>query len=348
MTKDQNNRNFLEYLLDDKEFKDGILKSSDLSDKTIRGYKTSYPEYSREIELAAHILRSQKFNIEDEVNEDYDAIWGKLQNEIVSDKSDNWDASGKRVNWWYAAAAVITIVISVWVFKEEIASFQENQADVEQIVKHNPKGRKSTITLVDGTKVILNSESTLTYLTRFSEKERKVELVGEAFFEVTRDEKRPFIVTTGAVNTTVLGTSFNIRHFPDEENSYISVATGKVKVSMSDGTNRIEEILVPGEQIISSKDNKYFKKQSYSYKNVFLWKEKVLFFDHAEWEEIQTRLERWYGVDIVYENLKGSVDYSGQFDDQNLENVLLSIGYSLDFTFKKTDAERYEISFNDK
>ncbi|MEQ8553077.1 MAG: FecR domain-containing protein [Cyclobacteriaceae bacterium] len=208
------------------------------------------------------------------------------------------------------------------------------------MLKSNPKGIKSVITLSDGSRVTLNSESTISYPRRFHGDKRVVVLEGEAFFEVEKDKEHPFVVVSGNTSTTALGTSFNIRHYPNETESYISLATGKVKVESNAGGRTEGEILLPGEQIVASKDMITFKKKNYDYKEVFLWKEKVIYWNHASWQEIANTLERWYGVSVEVNGLMKEISYSGQFDDQSLENVLVSMGYTLGFNHTLNDNKK--------
>jgi ferric-dicitrate binding protein FerR (iron transport regulator) len=207
----------------------------------------------------------------------------------------------------------------------------------EQIVyitKANPAGQKTTILLEDGSKVLLNAASTLNYPEHFSSAERRLQLQGEAFFEVAKDTHRPFTVVANGIATTALGTSFNIRAYEDEKTISIALATGKVQV---DGgmLDRGNYELHPGESITYDKEEKNFKKEPFDPKEQLAWKEGIIYFHDASFQQIINKLAQWYGVNFTVENHPGpSWKYTGEFNNENLENVLLSISYAKKFDFE--------------
>ncbi|MEQ9218707.1 MAG: FecR domain-containing protein [Cyclobacteriaceae bacterium] len=330
-----NQSEYLDALLDDPHFKEAVFNKSGLLDDFIR----SHPASHKTIEIAIRILKSQRFSVEEDIEEDFNEIRSKLFDyNLTADLSNNNQESRSINKWWWAAAAIIFCCgLGYWLISNmEFEGNSSQLADVNEsgVIKINPAGQKSTIILSDGSKVILNAESSISYPKQFGST-RAIKLSGEAFFEVTQDPEKPFIVITGNLSTTALGTSFNIRHYPDEQNSYVSLATGKVLVKVQEGSNEIQDILVPGEQVISKKDQVSLQKINYNYKDVFLWKEKVIYFNHADWATITKTLERWYGVKISSNEPLRIVDYTGQFDNQSLELVLKSLSYSLGFNYNQ-------------
>lgn len=157
-----------------------------------------------------------------------------------------------------------------------------------------PRGGIYSLILSDGTKVFLNSESELRYPVRFIEGNREVDLKGEAFFEVTPDSLRPFIVKTGELQTRVLGTSFNVLAYTDEPAIQTTLFTGRVEVSVAN--TMLKEMLVPGMQAswkVGSGD--------ISVKNVnmdiqSLWRDGIIMLDDDELESVMRMLSRWYNV----------------------------------------------------
>tara|TARA_Y100001972_G_scaffold126274_1_gene179613 strand:- start:87 stop:1145 length:1059 start_codon:yes stop_codon:yes gene_type:complete len=334
MSKDSTG-DFLDRLLEDEHFKNIVLAEDK---EMLEEFRNAHPEAESDIDLAIDIVRSQQFSIEEELEEDFSQIHDQLFSRLKSGQKLKPEQAFRlpwRKSWYLAASVVLVLGLAYWVAFNKIPEKEviaQNQGQSEQVVKTNPKGIKSVITLSDGSRVTLNSESTISYPRRFHGDKRVVLLEGEAFFEVEKDREHPFVVISGNTSTTALGTSFNIRHYPDEIESYISLATGKVKVEGKAGGRNEGEILLPGEQIVASKDMITFKKKNYDYKEVFLWKEKVIYWNHASWQEISNTLERWYGVSVEVKGLKKEISYSGQFDDQSLENVLVSMGYTLGFS----------------
>lgn len=196
-----------------------------------------------------------------------------------------------------------------------------------------PPGVKSYLTLQDGSKVILNSGSSLRYIKNFEKSQRQLELVGEAYFEVAKDSLRPFKVITGAVTTTALGTSFNIKAYENEGLS-IALLTGKVEVDVKmDHPEKVR--LVPGEALNIDLQNQQFQKLGFDEEIIMAWTKKTIIFDHTPISEIIRVLENWYGVQIKSNNRpnKGLI-VSGVFRDQTLENILEGLSYSGRFDYE--------------
>ncbi|HTE34473.1 MAG TPA: FecR domain-containing protein [Chryseolinea sp.] len=210
---------------------------------------------------------------------------------------------------------------------------------VEWITKDAPFGQKSIITLTDGSKVFLNSGSSVSFPKEFSAELREIRLTGEAFFEVVRNPLQPFHVHTGNVTTKVLGTSFNVQAFDNEDIS-ITVATGKVQVVASIPNDKSAEDDV-SEAILNPMEQGVFKGHKWITSQVELprflaWKNNTLRFEDAAMSQVAGALERWYNVQIEFENeqIKGCM-INGQFKDQSLKNVLNSIRYMYNIDYRQ-------------
>ncbi len=161
-----------------------------------------------------------------------------------------------------------------------------------------PKGgRIATIILADGTRVYLNSESSLKYPVQFSGRERTVELQGEAYFEVAADALRKFKVITGETSTEVLGTSFNIKSYPEEGASFITLLTGGIKVS--EGAK--SALPKAGEQCVCDSVAGW-KIKPVNTEEVVAWKNGYFQFESATLKTIAQEVSRWYNVHFVFEN----------------------------------------------
>lgn len=210
----------------------------------------------------------------------------------------------------------------------------------EWITKEAPYGQKSIVTLTDGSKVFLNSGSSISFPREFSQEIREITLSGEAFFEVVKNPAQPFIVRSANVTTKVLGTSFNIQAFVGNE-IRVTVETGKVQVDATiqdeeSGTRMRQVFLNPSEQAV-------LKGQEWSTSRVDLnnslaWRNNTIRFDEATMAEVANELERWYNVRMSFENegIRNCL-INGQFKDQSLENVLKSIQYMYNVDFKYTN-----------
>ena len=157
------------------------------------------------------------------------------------------------------------------------------------------------LVLGDGTKGWLNSASSLNYPVQFAEKERCVELDGEAYFEVTPDPERPFIVKSGDVQTRVLGTAFNFSAYRGENASTITLLTGKVAVS---APGHAERVLLPGQQLKYDAENRKTVIKEVDAEDFVVWKDGLFLFNDCGLEEIIPRLSRWYGVTFHYDREK--------------------------------------------
>ena len=195
-----------------------------------------------------------------------------------------------------------------------------------------PPGVKSNLTLQDGSRVILNSGSSLRYIKNFEPQERVLELQGEAFFEVEEDKDRPFTVKTGPVVTTALGTSFNIKAY-ENESLDISLITGRVVVTQ-EKTSSQQVNLKKGEGLQIDLKEERMKRFSFNKGKVLAWTNKTIVFDRMPMHEIKRVLENWYGVKISFFNSpKKDLEVSGRFQDQTLEDVLEGLSYSARFKF---------------
>jgi transmembrane sensor len=158
-----------------------------------------------------------------------------------------------------------------------------------------PKGGQYQITLIDGTKVWLNAASTLKYPAQFDNGERKVELSGEAYFEVTKDKKKPFRIVSADQEIEVLGTHFNVNAYSDEAAIRTTLLEGSVKVFRK-STAEDYKILNPGQQSVLMPDA--FSVKKVDTEEAIAWKEGFFVFDNDNLKMIMRKLERWYDVDV--------------------------------------------------
>ena len=164
-----------------------------------------------------------------------------------------------------------------------------------------PQGKVAKIVLPDGSRVWLNARSSLIYPNKFlTGQPRKVKLNGEAYFEVAHDKSRPFIVETEKVQTRVLGTSFNVRSYNDE-NPIVTLVSGSVQVSVSKGIGRKSStILKPGQQWLLS-EGKWTTMDVDT--NVFTcWRDELFYFDGQTLREIMVEIGRWYNMTVLLDN----------------------------------------------
>lgn len=164
---------------------------------------------------------------------------------------------------------------------------------------YNPKASQPVaLTLTDGTKVWLNSESSLRYPIAFNGNERKVEITGEAYFEVAKDPSKKFIVdAAGKGEVEVLGTHFNINSYNDENEVKVTLLEGSVKTSIA---NLQTEILKPGQQAIIA-NNQLSKNNKVNVEQVMAWKNGLFHFEGTDLQTVMRQIQRWYNVNVLYE-----------------------------------------------
>jgi ferric-dicitrate binding protein FerR (iron transport regulator) len=182
-----------------------------------------------------------------------------------------------------------------------------------------PRGSKIvTLKLSDGTQVWLNSESSLRYPASFTGIERKVEITGEAYFEVAHSASVPFIVKDNAIEIKVLGTHFNFNTYQDEGTNKVTLLEGSIAVSMGSYKN----VIKPGQQAQISKDIKVIN--AVDLEEVMAWKNgKFQFGVNSDLHVIMKKIARWYDVDVEYESGRITQRFGGELPmDSNLSQVL--------------------------
>lgn len=172
-----------------------------------------------------------------------------------------------------------------------------------------PRGSEYNVMLADGTMVFLNAGSEIYYPAAFSGDKREVGLKGEAYFEVAKDESRPFFVQTGDIRIRVLGTSFNVTSYPERERIETTLEQGRIQIT--NGKELID--VVPGEQVIYDKKNNLFEVKFIDTKLYTSWKDGYYKFEQMPLEEIMETLALWYDLNVFYANAEvKSLEFTGR------------------------------------
>lgn len=210
-----------------------------------------------------------------------------------------------------------------------------NEQNTTYSLANTSYGEKKQVTLPDGTQLVLNSCSSLRYPNRFNGKERKVELDGEAYFRVARNEAMPFIVTTQNFNVRVLGTHFDVKSYPKDEIVSVNVESGKVQVDLPEAMMR----LTAREQVlINTLSGEYTKKKEE--REVAVWIKGGLRFSSTPIRDVARELERVYNCRITFApGYEFTNLISGEHDNKSLESVLQSIEYVSGVKHKKEGKE---------
>ena len=190
-----------------------------------------------------------------------------------------------------------------------------------------PKGGQYKIVLPDSSRVWLNAASSLKYPTNFSAENRMVELKGEAYFEVSPDKQRPFLVKNDRQLTRVLGTQFNISAYEEEETVKTTLVEGAVSVVpssiSSSGASHLSTVLKPGEQ--STMLNGKTSVATVDLAPYISWKKGVFYFDETKLTEAMSQLSRWYDVEVVYSDKVSDTYFYGEISRTKTLSAVLAI-----------------------
>ena len=174
----------------------------------------------------------------------------------------------------------------------------------------------------------MNAESELDFPVDFVGKERVVRLKGEAYFEVKPDAAHPFIVETRGVRTRVLGTSFNIKAYDNEESIFTTLLTGKVKVSAI-GEENESVVLTPGMQSEWQENGQKMSVKKVNAENFTAWRQGAFMFDNENIMVVTRVLERWYGLKFIYNENVHEHTFSGRLSkDEPLESILETLTFT--------------------
>jgi transmembrane sensor len=192
------------------------------------------------------------------------------------------------------AASLMLIAGIFWITTDQKNSSKSNT--LSSITKKATNRSESKFLLLeDSTQVWLNATSSLEYPDQFGAGKREVYLSGEAYFDVKHADKIPFIIHTGNVSTTVLGTAFNIKAYPGQKSITISVSRGKVKVTRPDGW---ETTLIKGQQLKLEEENRKRIERNIATEEIAAWQKGNLVYDDEAMEDVVADLQRVYNVEI--------------------------------------------------
>ncbi|MDR2948264.1 MAG: FecR domain-containing protein [Prevotella sp.] len=248
-------------------------------------------------------------------------IWSKLHKQIQSEPVGNLAVPVKysllQKGLRIAASVLIPLFcIGLGYFASENKGTRGN----DKITVRAEAGQKAGIQLPDGSSILLNSSSSLTYDGSFNNKERIVYLQGEAYFEVNKDKARPFIVKVNDISVEALGTSFDVKAYPDDNYIMATLIEGSIRVK----SPYQSEVLFSNEKLTLSKSNGAFTKNSLpdAAKNIS-WIDNRLAFEQEPLGNIAKILERMYSIRIIFasDELK-DIRFSGVINNNSLDNVL--------------------------
>ncbi len=204
----------------------------------------------------------------------------------------------------------------------------------------NPRGTRSEILLPDGSKVWLNSQSKLTYPKQFAENVRELNLEGEAYFDVSHNPLRPFVVHSPTATVTAFGTKFYVSEFLGSNRFASGLIDGKINVSVADKQILIEEPMGVSYQ----KEEKSFRNESSPDPACYAWKDGRLVLRDATLGDLQERLENWYNISIqLNPDYQNSFGYTLTITDEPLENIIALVQKITPVAFIQTGENSYRV-----
>jgi ferric-dicitrate binding protein FerR (iron transport regulator) len=248
----------------------------------------------------------------------------------------------KRFSIWKIAAMLVLAAVSGFMAAYLLTGGPSPKTSLVWFETLVPRGEKSLLLLPDGSKVWMNSESSLSYPANFMDGNRNVKLNGEAYFEVAKHNGSVFTVETPDYNVRVLGTKFNLMAYENFNRTETTLIEGMIEIQK--GKQIID--VVPG-QTFTYKDNQFFSKETKAAKSS-RWKDDVFDFDQITFQEMVIRLERWYDVDIEIrsEELK-QITYSGVFkNEETIEEVLNTFQLTMPIRYTRDGFRKFNIRMN--
>lgn len=289
-----------------------------------------------ELEAFFKLLES---NDDHEIKALMSATWDVLpletkQLKINDIKKKTWSLS----RWTSVAAALLLIAGFVYFFKTDMFRVV-NPVHERQML--SLAGERKQLQLADGTKVWLSPNSKLSYPDKFNGKQRLISLQGEAFFEVAHDASHPFIIKTGKVSTTVLGTSFNISACRNNNTVNVTLVAGKVAVALETKNDIRTEVMLPNQQIIVDMAGDRLTKINFPGASSFLNKRLGIFeYRGTALEEVMKDIESQYALSIQAKNDLSDNAFYGNLDmNDSIEQTLDKLCLVMDATWKKNGGQ---------
>jgi ferric-dicitrate binding protein FerR (iron transport regulator) len=329
----------------DEFFVSWALDPDEESDRFWTCWQQEHPGKARilhEARLLVLLMHSRPFRVEEERKKQ---IWQNIQQLAFTTKSSeqalhhNGVQTRRKIyhlrSFWYQVAAMLVLTTGIFYTTNKL---WQNDGHV---VTENARGKKSIIYLPDGTKVWLNAESRITYPSAFKDLAvREVSLEGEAFFDVTENKDKPFIVKTSRLHLKVLGTAFNVKSYSNESTVETTLLRGKVMVEVDDEGDRplSSMVLKENEQAVYSTVSNQLSLSRVQAESVVSWKEGKLVFVNKPFAEIETELERWYGVEIIRQDqTKADCRFTTSIENEPITKILELFRATSDVTYEIND-----------
>ncbi len=302
----------LEDFLDDAEFCEWARSERPDLDESYRELLRKCPEQKSVFQKACRLISL----FDDEKLKTDPARKLRIREEINRIYFHRKRSSGYRLVFRYAAVFAVFVMVaslSLYFIFSNSQNEKEWPAEMNQVAV--PYGKQSKVVLADRTEVWLNAGSRLVYPSTFDEGKRKVQLEGEAFFKVSKDKARPFMVETTHTTIKVLGTSFNVKAYPDDKTEETVLVEGSVSVHIGKGIFRKDILLRPDQRIIAGGDpDQPYVLSEVNVQNYTSWIDGLFSFKDEPLSTVLERVSRFYDIKIQCEDADVDKKISGKLD----------------------------------
>lgn len=300
--------------------------------------KANVSEYKKLEKLVINIERKGTGISENEIKDSRRKVLDRVLSEVE-------EKPVRSIFLWtkYAASIALIIGLTWWLSSQKVV--ETSTSPIAMVEIHTEGGERRTMILPDGSEVVMNANSSISYPENFEGTKREITLKGEAFFKVKRNTEKPFVVYSSDVITTVLGTSFNI--YENEEETSVTVVSGKVKVQAKEGNDQVA-YLVKDDQLVYLKSTGLISMNQTNSRLYADWSKGILHFDNLSFDEAIQKLENWYKVDIECSS-KDLLNRSlkGTYDNKPLEYILEDLKFILDLKIRYENDSTIQIIQNE-
>lgn len=286
-------------------------------------------------------------------NEDLDQFDELLRETWTNEKESEQrhtkaDHTIQKINTWQKTKTLRRVVaiascllvgfIGITLVKQNF-EFSDSIKESTQIIVSTKKGQRKKIMLPDSSIVELNSNSTLSYGQSFDKETRELLFTGEAFFDIKKNPQKPFIIRHEKMYIKVLGTSFNVRSYEDENEFEVFVKTGLVEIGENKASSENEHVFgrfKPNDLFLYKQDTELASiKHQVGENYITGWRDHILIFENQKFTDVAEKLERWYGLNITIEDevLRGQ-QFTGEFKHLSIRQVLNLLQMSTPFEYQ--------------
>ncbi|WP_443943907.1 FecR family protein [Pedobacter sp. AW1-32] len=289
---------------------------------------------------------------------EYDALQGYLKEPMADDKSINvvFEKIKARIDHpekekptarklsiykFSAVAAAVIVLVSVLLLSRQYIGRLIFKHPTDWMLAQTLPGERKTLTLADGTQVHINAGSHLKYPRKFQGDTRTVILSGEAFFDVKKDAKHPFVIQTDKIQVKVLGTAFDVKAYEDDDFTETTLIRGRVEIILNNRKSA-PIILKPNDKFLLANDSEEANLGTLTYftsndPNAIIetsWIHDELMFKNKDFSSISKLFERWYGVKVVFKDpAVKSFKFTGQFKKENVSEALHALQLIENFNY---------------